>query len=120
MYGKTRYRMVSRTHHGLNPRSEHRLLVESVIGETLPRHAIIHHVNGDGRDNQPANLVVCESMSYHRALHRRERALAATGNPDARFCRFCKTWDDPANLYVGPYFMTFHRACRNASLSREV
>lgn len=118
MYAKTRYRMRSRAREGKNPRSEHRVVVEGVIGMELPRAAVIHHVNGDGRDNRTGNLVVCQSMGYHRLLHRRQRSYDATGDPSRRFCRFCSSWDIAENLYVGPRNMTFHRACRVAAGKR--
>lgn len=80
----------------------HRLVVEKAIGRPLdPKHPI-HHVNGDGLDNRPCNLVVCEDNSYHKLLHIRAAALAACGNPNFRTCVYCKKYDDPKNMWSDP------------------
>lgn len=96
---------------------EHLLVVEEVIGRPIPRHAEVHHVNGDRADNRPGNLVVCEDHGYHMLLEKRQRALEACGNPSWRKCKFCGEWDDPDgdDCYVHPSTSIMnHRSCRAA------
>lgn len=113
------YPMVSRPGH---PRANtagcvyvHILVAEAALGRPLPDGAVVHHVNGDGWDNRPANLVVCEDHAYHMLLHRRLRALQATGDADARLCWICRRWDSEDQLYLHPNGRhAVHRACANA------
>lgn len=74
---------------------EHVVVAERALGRLLPDNAEIHHVNGDGRDNRPSNLVVCENHAYHHLLHRRQRALHASGNANWLKCSICGTYDAP-------------------------
>lgn len=84
---------------------EHRLMAEASMGMYLPKGAVVHHVDGNGLNNKGINLVVCESESYHKILHRRARAKAVTGNVHARKCTLCKEWDDPKTSDLRVYKM---------------
>lgn len=53
----------------------------------------MHHVDGNGHNNHPSNLVVCENQSYHWILHRRQRAYDATGDANANYCEVCLKYD---------------------------
>lgn len=78
----------------------HKALVERILGKPLPVGAEIHHVDGDGHNNDPRNLVVCPDHAYHALLHRRQEALGACGNADWLRCVFCGNWDAPQNLHL--------------------
>lgn len=92
---------------------EHHVVVQQVIGKPLPPGAVVHHINGNPSDNRPANLVVCEDSTYHKLLHRRERALRASGHADWLQCNMCHRHDDPRRMYVKPgRFNGYHRECR--------
>jgi len=75
--------------------AEHRLIVEEVLGKTLPRDAVVHHHNGDRADNRPCNLVVCPDQAYHIFIHNRMRRFelikSAGGDPRTdSYCPMCK------------------------------
>ena len=81
----------------------HIVLAEKALGKKLPKGAKIHHVDGNGLNNAPSNLVICPSQVYHNILHRRAEAYEATGMATWVKCGICKTWDDPINLFVKVY-----------------
>lgn len=98
---------------------EHVLVVEKALGHYLPKTADIHHVDEDGTNNAPANLVACQDRGYHKLIHQRQRALKECGNPDAARCYYCQSYerqesiltlDRPRNGKV--YARTFHRDCQ--------
>lgn len=91
----------------------HYLEAEKVLGRPLPLNVIVHHADGDRHNNKRSNLVICPNNAYHKLLHKRIKAKAATGNPNFRRCTFCKSWDDPTK----PEFTElenggcYHKAC---------
>lgn len=56
----------------------HRLVAESVIGRPLMAGEVVHHIDGDKRNNNPENLMVFASQAEHAAWH------AARGGGDAK------------------------------------
>ena len=74
------------------------VVVRARCGKPLPPKAIVHHVNGDGRDNRASNLVVCNDHAYHMLLHRRIAARAACGNPHWERCRICGIHSEPSTM----------------------
>ena len=96
--------------------SQHVVVAEQVLGKPLPPRAQVHHVNGNGRDNRAANLVICEDAEYHRLLHLRERALRACGVAHFRVCVICKKYDNPEVMRFKESNRTYvHRACHAAA-----
>lgn len=96
----------------------HVTIVEYVLGKKLPYGVIVHHFDGNKKNNLPSNLVVCPSGEYHALLHLRADALNACGNPAFRRCSYCKEYDSPENMYkhirvtrTGERYL--HRECRN-------
>lgn len=97
-YSKVRAPEHPRAHRPTGYVYEHILVAEKAFGGHLPEGAEVHHVNGIRDDNRPSNLVVCHNRTYHMLLHRRQRALEACGDPAARYCCLCRSWDKPENV----------------------
>lgn len=89
---------------------EHIVIASKALGKKLPIKSQIHHVNGVKDDNRNINLFICQDLAYHKLLHRRQNALKFTGNPNARRCKFCKTWDSPENIVIAGRY-TYHQKC---------
>jgi hypothetical protein len=79
---------------------EHVLIVEKALGKYLPRRARVHHVDECRSNNRNDNLVACEDQAYHMLLHRRMRALAACGDPNAVPCQYCGQFDRQSDMRV--------------------
>jgi hypothetical protein len=92
----------------------HVAVAERALGKPLPRGAVVHHIDGDIQNNAPHNLVVCEDRAYHNLIHRRERAMQATGNPDALLCQVCGSYRDQhimRDYANGPQRFRIHADC---------
>ena len=59
-----------RTYEKTNGRHVHRQVVEQMLGRKLLPGEVVHHINGDKRDNRPENLQVFESQAEHARWHK--------------------------------------------------
>jgi hypothetical protein len=50
---------------------EHRIVMEAALGRYLEPHEIVHHIDQDRTNNDPANLMLLSSNAEHRRFHRR-------------------------------------------------
>jgi hypothetical protein len=61
---------------------EHIIIAEQKLGCPLPKGSIVHHKDRNRANNNPDNLLICPSISYHRYLHARENKLLDQDSPD--------------------------------------
>jgi hypothetical protein len=88
---------------------EHILKAEKALGRYLKEDEVVHHLDGNKRNNKNSNLVITDNIT-HSLLHFRLRAYKACGNPNYRQCRFCKKWDEVKNIYHTGRF--YHNECQ--------
>ena len=50
-------------------RHEHRVIAEQKIGRSLRKGEVVHHIDGNFRNNAPDNLMVLKSQSEHCKIH---------------------------------------------------
>ncbi len=50
-------------------RHEHRVVAEQLLGRPLCPGEVVHHIDGDKRNNRPENLRVFASQAEHAKFH---------------------------------------------------
>lgn len=84
------YVLIYEPHHPDSPKNgwmfEHRLVMEKMIGRRLTSAEVVHHLDHDGRNNAPSNLVLESSKGTHLAAHHSAEGVAArlAGYPRCR------------------------------------
>lgn len=53
-------------------RHEHRVVAEELLGRELKPGEVVHHIDGNKRNNNPENLIVFSSQSEHVKFHNRK------------------------------------------------
>ena len=51
---------------------EHRIVAEKMLGRPLKKGEVVHHIDGDKRNNSPDNLMVFPNQRAHAAWHAKE------------------------------------------------
>jgi hypothetical protein len=86
-------------------RDEHRVIMEKHIGRKLGRDEIVHHLNGDKRDNRLDNLQIV-TRAEHGRMHQTGRILSAETRQ--KLCevrkgiphRYCRKLSDEQVEYI--------------------
>lgn len=60
-------------------RSAHRVVAEQILGRKLKKNEVVHHIDGNRRNNDPANLMVFSSSSDHMRYHAQIRKFFESG-----------------------------------------
>ncbi len=60
---------------------EHRVVAEQILGRPLAPGEVVHHIDGDKRNNDPSNLQVLASQAEHARLHATERRRTKEVSP---------------------------------------
>ncbi len=47
----------------------HRAIAQLMVGHSLSQKEVVHHKDMDKKNNDPSNLIVCESQDEHERLH---------------------------------------------------
>lgn len=63
---------------------EHRLVAEQAIGRKLKQTEVVHHIDGNRRNNKPKNLQVI-SREEHGRIHGRELVKRKVRNTKGKF-----------------------------------
>lgn len=62
---------------------EHTLVMEKKIGRKIKKGEVVHHIDGNRKNNRPSNLFLCRDRSHHNDVHRSQdtvfRELLAAG-----------------------------------------
>lgn len=51
----------------------HRVVAEQILGRPLKKGEVVHHIDGDKRNNDPSNLMVFENQSEHATWHAKHK-----------------------------------------------
>ncbi len=47
----------------------HKLVAQVKNNDYLPKHSLVHHIDGDKTNNNPTNLYLCKSKAIHQDIH---------------------------------------------------
>ena len=53
-------------------RHTHRIVAEQMLGRALNPREVVHHIDGNKRNNKPENLIVFTSQEEHAAYHEKQ------------------------------------------------
>ena len=96
--------------------NEHVFVMSEILGRPLTALEVVHHRDGDPKNNLPSNLMLCTDQAAHLLQHAKERALEACGNSKFMKCPYCKKYDNPLNMRVrNDRYSAYHIECKAAA-----
>jgi len=92
---------------------EHTYKAEWVLGRLLKSNEVVHHIDGDKRNNDNSNLIICD-RSYHQLIHQREKKLNAGFIPEeVKWCSHHQQYEPIESFNTGC------NRCRQANTEYE-
>ena len=105
-------------------RDEHRYIMEQYLGRKLSRNEVVHHKNGDKRDNRIENLEIM-SLSEHTKNHQMGRthsektkqklSTAMLGRPNV----WCRKLTDEDVIFIKENYIARDRNFGGRALARR-
>jgi len=96
------------------------IVAEKMIGGKLPEGAVVHHIDGNKINDDPANLIICKNNSDHMLLHQKEKALRECGHADWYRCHICGIYSPLEEIKHYKNQSSYHPQCeRNRSKERR-
>jgi hypothetical protein len=82
---------------------QHRVIMEAKLGRLLTTKEVVHHIDHNGLNNDPDNLMLCESKGKHLAEHHAQDAGFASR--DTRpLCTACGSRTDHGRTLCWPCY----------------
>jgi DNA-directed RNA polymerase subunit RPC12/RpoP len=94
-------------------------VIERIIGHRISNKTVIHHINGDKKDNRPENLFICENQAHHLRIHAAKRIIDAGGNPDTdKICSRCKIVKPKSDFHIAKRADGYRCYCKSCQSKR--
>ena len=69
------YVVIQQRHHFSERKLEHRIIMEKLIGRSLFKEEVVHHINKNPSDNRPENLILFNNQAEHVKYHKKQRDI---------------------------------------------